>query len=77
MSVEIIKERYDSMGKLVVQSNYDTLSTEDIKNRVEALTHAIARMDSDTVNIDVISVLVEMLEEYLPTEEQWKKIFED
>ncbi|HRO76662.1 MAG TPA: hypothetical protein PLP27_11000 [Crocinitomicaceae bacterium] len=76
MSVAIIKERYDFMGKLVVQSHSDTLTSEDIKNRVEALAYAIARMDTDTADMSVISVLVEMLEEYLPTEEQWKKIFE-
>lgn len=47
----------------------------DIKNRITAIIDAIRNMDKDILHPDTINPLLDILVDYLPTEEQWQKIF--
>ncbi len=78
MSVEIkVREPFKGMGRVIVSSQEDALNWEDIRNRVDSIIEAIYVMQEEFRTSDVIQPMLEMLKDYLPTDEQWKKIFED
>jgi len=49
----------------------------DVKNRVDSLIDAIWSMDEQMMTKQTIYPLLDILKDYLPTDEQWQKIFEE
>lgn len=78
MSVEIRKQEAVIGNHLVIISNDSMLyGYEDIQNRITAIIDAIRNMDEQMMTKQTIYPLLDILKDYLPTDEQWQKIFED
>jgi hypothetical protein len=77
MSVDIKFTKFKSIGKMTVTSESDYISSENVKARAEALIQAIACFDTEAYGHDPIYQLTEILHDYLPTDEQWEKVFKN
>ncbi|MCO5258902.1 MAG: hypothetical protein M9916_02045 [Crocinitomicaceae bacterium] len=70
MSVEIKQS-----GVAVIHPAYK-LDWEEVNNRVNAIIWAIQCINQDMMDAEQMYYLTAVLNDYLPSEEQWKKIFE-
>lgn len=75
MSVKIEpREGFKNMGRLVITSKYDVYSNEDVYHRIEAIISMLSLLTNDALDANNLYYMLSILEDYLPTEEEWKKL---